>query len=76
MPSSVYVMQNRAPKPMPSHTRACVIYARVSSNEQEHEGYSIIHAQLPLLRDYAAQERMQILQELVDVESRPPESQL
>ena len=68
MPSSVYVMQNRAPKPMSVLSRTCVIYARVSSKEQEHEGYSI-QAQLTLLRDYAAQEKLQILQEFVDVET-------
>ena len=61
-------MQNRVPKPMPGLTRTCVIYARVSSKEQEHEGYSI-QAQLTLLRDYAAQEKLQILQEFVDVET-------
>lgn len=49
-------------------SRTCVIYARVSSKEQEHEGYSI-QAQLTLLRDYAAQEKLQILQEFVDVET-------
>jgi site-specific DNA recombinase len=61
-------MQNRAPKPMSVLSRTCVIYARVSSKEQEHEGYSI-QAQLTLLRDYAAQEKLQILQEFVDVET-------
>ncbi len=45
-----------------------VIYARVSSKEQEREGFSI-PAQLELLRDYARQQGMIILQEFVDVES-------
>ena len=34
--------------------RQAVVYARVSSKEQEKEGYSI-PAQLKLLKDYAAQ---------------------
>src|SRR5260370_37544720 len=67
MPSSVYVMQKLEPKPVPGAVRKCVLYARVSSKEQEQEGYSI-QAQLTLLREYAAQERLDILQEFVDVE--------
>ena len=42
------------------HKRA-VIYARVSSKEQEKEGYSI-PAQLKLLKDYAATEGFTIAQ--------------
>ncbi len=68
MPSSVYVMQKLEPKPVPGAVRKCVLYARVSSKEQEQEGYSI-QAQLTLLREYAAQERLDILQEFVDVET-------
>ena len=49
------------------HKRA-VIYARVSSKEQEKEGYSI-PAQLKLLKDYAATEGFTIAQEYVDVET-------
>lgn len=45
-----------------------VIYARVSSKEQEREGYSI-EAQLDLLRNHARQNGMTVLQEFVDVES-------
>ena len=45
-----------------------VIYARVSSKEQEREGFSI-PAQLELLRKYAKQQEMTVLQEFVDVES-------
>ena len=45
-----------------------MIYARVSSKEQEKEGYSI-PAQLKLLRDYAAAERLVVAQEYVDVET-------
>jgi len=45
-----------------------VIYARVSSKEQEIEGFSI-PAQLELLRDYANKQGLKALQEFVDVES-------
>jgi site-specific DNA recombinase len=45
-----------------------VIYARVSSKEQEKEGYSI-PAQLKLLKDYAAAEGFTVAQEYVDVET-------
>jgi DNA invertase Pin-like site-specific DNA recombinase len=45
-----------------------VIYARVSSKEQEKEGFSI-PAQLKLLRGYAAEQHFTILQEYVDVET-------
>ena len=45
-----------------------VIYARVSSKEQEREGFSI-PAQLDLLRNYARQQGMVVLQEFVESES-------
>ena len=45
-----------------------VIYARVSSKEQEREGFSI-PAQLELLRNYARTQGMLILREFVDIES-------
>jgi site-specific DNA recombinase len=45
-----------------------VIYARVSSKEQEREGFSI-PAQLELLRDFARRQNMVVLEEFVDVES-------
>jgi len=45
-----------------------VIYARVSSKEQEKEGYSI-PAQLKLLNSYAMEQGYQIIQEFVDVET-------
>jgi site-specific DNA recombinase len=50
-----------------THTHA-VIYARVSSKEQEKEGFSI-QAQLRLLREYAAAQGFKIAQEFVDVET-------
>jgi site-specific DNA recombinase len=48
--------------------RQGVIYARVSSKEQEKEGFSI-PAQLKLLRDYAQAEGIRLVDEYVDVET-------
>jgi len=48
--------------------RECVLYARVSSKDQEREGYSI-PAQLKLLREYVARNKFHIAQEFVDVET-------
>ncbi len=45
-----------------------VVYARVSSKDQEREGFSI-PAQLKLLRTYALERRLTILQEFVDIET-------
>jgi site-specific DNA recombinase len=45
-----------------------VIYARVSSKEQEKEGFSI-PAQLKLLKEYAAAQGFVVAQEYVDVET-------
>lgn len=45
-----------------------VIYARVSSKEQEQEGYSI-PAQLKLLKEYAVNKGFCVIQEYVDVET-------
>jgi DNA invertase Pin-like site-specific DNA recombinase len=45
-----------------------VIYARVSSKDQEKEGYSI-PAQLELLRSYTSANRLAVVQEFVDVET-------
>src|SRR4029077_17708651 len=46
--------------------KQAVIYARVSSKEQEKEGFSI-PAQLKLLREYAAAHGFAVAQEYVDV---------
>ena len=51
-----------------SETEQAVVYARVSSKEQEREGYSI-PSQLKLLRDYALHQDLDIAQEFVDVET-------
>lgn len=45
-----------------------VLYARVSSKDQEKEGYSI-PAQQRLLRDYALQNGLVVAEEFVDVET-------
>src|SRR5271155_3229908 len=45
-----------------------VVYARVSSKDQEKEGFSI-PAQLRLLRDYAANKGFAIVHEFTDVET-------
>jgi site-specific DNA recombinase len=44
------------------------VYARVSSKEQEKEGFSI-PAQLKLLRGYAEDHSLTVIQEFVDVET-------
>lgn len=49
-------------------TKQGVIYARVSSKDQEKEGFSI-PAQLKLLREYATKNSIKILREFVDVET-------
>ena len=48
--------------------KKAVLYARVSSKDQEREGYSI-PAQLKVLREYAARNEMALVQEFVDVET-------
>ena len=48
-------------------TRAAVKYGRVSSKEQEKEGFSI-PAQWKLLDRYAKAERLKVVQEFVDIE--------
>ena len=48
--------------------KTAVLYARVSSKDQEREGYSI-PAQLKLLREYAQKNDFKIAQEFIDVET-------
>jgi predicted site-specific integrase-resolvase len=48
--------------------RKAVVYARVSSKEQEREGFSI-SAQLKLLKEYASANGFTVSQEYVDVET-------
>ena len=56
-----------APVADPARKQA-MIYARVSSKEQEKEGFSI-PAQLKLLKEYAAAQGFAIVQEYLDVET-------
>ena len=60
----------RASRPAPADParREVVIYARVSSKEQEKEGFSI-PAQLKLLKEYAAANGFAVAQEYIDVET-------
>ncbi len=46
----------------------CVLYARVSSKEQEKEGFSI-PSQQKLLREYARENSLKVMHEYVDVET-------
>lgn len=48
--------------------KEAVIYARVSSKDQEREGFSI-PAQLKFLREYALKNEFRIVQEFVDIET-------
>ncbi len=54
--------------PSPAPLVKALLYARVSSKEQDREGFSI-PAQCKLLRDYGFQQRFDIVQEFVDVET-------
>ena len=58
---------NNNPQQTPSRQKV-VLYARVSSKEQEKEGFSI-PSQLKLLNKYAEDNKVQIVQEYVDVET-------
>jgi DNA invertase Pin-like site-specific DNA recombinase len=48
--------------------KKAVLYARVSSKEQEREGFSI-PAQLKLLREYASHNDSSIVREFIDIET-------
>jgi site-specific DNA recombinase len=56
------------PRPTDPSCKLAVIYARVSSKEQEREGFSI-PAQLKLLKEYAAANGFAVAQEYIDVET-------
>ena len=63
------MVQSQKIDPLADPTRKqAVMYARVSSKEQEKEGFSI-PAQLKLLKEYAAAQRFAVTQEYVDVET-------
>jgi len=59
--------QTQTPKRSAERVQA-VIYARVSSKEQEKEGFSI-PAQLKLLREYASANAFVVVREFVDIET-------
>jgi site-specific DNA recombinase len=70
-PHFAILTMGKAVKSRPFREGACkvaVIYARVSSKEQEKEGFSI-PAQLKLLRTYAAAQGLTVAGEYVDVET-------
>jgi len=58
----------REPRAPARAEREAVFYARVSSKEQEKEGFSI-PAQRRLLRDYATKRSLRIVREFADVET-------
>lgn len=60
--------KNRDLKARCATTNKVVLYARVSSSEQESEGYSI-PSQIRLLRDYAEKNGFEIVEEFVEVSS-------
>jgi site-specific DNA recombinase len=60
-----HTTRNRA---LVSPPATAVLYARVSSKDQEREGFSI-PAQQKLLREYAAAKNLTILREFIDVET-------
>jgi site-specific DNA recombinase len=61
-------MKKKEIGPIRTEALKALTYARVSSKEQEKEGFSI-HAQQKLLRSYAANNRGVIVQEYVDIET-------
>jgi len=61
------MIRKENPKPAKEIVKA-LLYARVSSKEQEKEGFSI-PAQLKLLRDYAATHGITVLEEYIDIET-------
>ncbi len=69
-----YKTRDRSPKKptlveqTPPPRRSAVLYARVSSRDQEREGFSI-PAQQKLIHEYAASHGFQILEEFIDVET-------
>ncbi len=48
--------------------KKCVLYARVSSDRQEKEGFSI-PAQIKLLHEYASKNNLKIVGEFVEAET-------
>jgi hypothetical protein len=60
--------RKRVGRPVPRNPSLCVRYARVSSKEQEKEGYSI-PAQIKILDEYERRQNMTCMETFVDVET-------
>ena len=52
----------------PINSKTCVLYVRVSSKEQEKEGFSI-PAQVKLLKEYAQTNGLELVREFADIET-------
>jgi site-specific DNA recombinase len=68
MPTRMVIMQQGSRNRSCGATRNAVMYSRVSSKDQEREGFSI-PAQECLLRGYANQRGLVVVREFVDVET-------
>ncbi|MHB8509000.1 MAG: recombinase family protein [Candidatus Dormibacteria bacterium] len=68
MRSVVVAMPTNPPTAGPEPRRKVVLYARVSSKDQERDGFSI-PAQRRLLREYAHEHQLAVLKEFIDVET-------
>src|SRR6202521_2430724 len=68
MPARTLTMMPDSKRKVAAQATQVVLYARVSSKDQEKEGFSI-PAQLRLLRDYATNRGFVIAQEFTDVET-------
>jgi site-specific DNA recombinase len=68
MPTKTITAMPNSKGKAPLQTIRVVLYARVSSKDQEKEGFSI-QAQLRLLREYAAGKGFVIAEEFVDIET-------
>ena len=64
----MWLEKNKPNRETSGNVRRAVLCARVSSKEQEKEGFSIL-VQLKLLKDYAAQEGYSAVQEYIDAET-------
>lgn len=68
MPARTLTMKRSVRATTPQQSTRTVLYARVSSKEQEQGGYSL-DAQQVVVRDYASNRHLVIEREFVDVES-------
>src|ERR1041385_3827234 len=68
MPQDTTKMQTRTKSAAKLIAKRAVLYARVSSKDQEREGFSI-PAQQKLLRQYARDHGYMVVREFVDIET-------